>query len=239
MDIHNSKEKSCYHCKSVEIEAFRYFGEKAIYPFCSKTCLRQSNLKAYDKSLIRIVEMDKCRKRLYFSNKMRKLWNDHVLWTRNYIISAAADLPDINDILDRLMLNQEHIGTLFGKFYGKKIGLEIANVLKEHIQGAGNIIDSVKKGTTDLTPGFIKAWYDNAEMIGKYLFKLNHKHWNKIVLVEAMKKHLDDTLSEATHILNKEYYLGIQDYDHIVDHINIMADIFSQGIIDQFPNKFV
>ena len=236
--IRINKEKECHHCKSVCIEYLRYFGEKTIYSFCSNTCFQQSNLKAYDKSLIRIVEMGKCRKRLKFSNNMRKLWTDHVWWTRNYIISAASDLPDINDILDRLMLNQEHLGTLFGKFYGKKIGQEITGALKEHIQGAGNIIDSVKKGTNDLTPGFIDSWYKNAEMIGNYLFNLNSDHWDKTILIEAMYKHLDDTLSEATHRLNKEYYLDIQDYDKIVDHILVMADIFSQGIINQFPNKF-
>src|SRR5215831_3378507 len=25
---------------------------------------------------------------------LRKLWSDHVIWTRQYIVSAVADLPD-------------------------------------------------------------------------------------------------------------------------------------------------
>ena len=237
-DYKMSSEKRCHNCKDVKIESIRYFGEKSIYSFCSKTCFRQSNLKAYDKSKIRIVEMGRCMKRLKFSNKMRKLWNDHTLWTRNYIISAAHDLPDINDVLDRLLQNQDDIGMLFGKFYGKQIGLEIANVLKEHIQGAGNIIDSVKKGNTNETPGFLESWYENAQMIADYLYNLNTEHWDNEILREAMNKHLDDTLSEATHRLNKEYYLDIHDYEYIVNHINVMADIFSQGIIDQFPDSF-
>src|SRR5512139_3828086 len=31
---------------------------------------------------------------LNFRTDMRKLWEDHVTWTRLYIVSAAADLPD-------------------------------------------------------------------------------------------------------------------------------------------------
>lgn len=31
---------------------------------------------------------------LDFRNTMRQLWEDHVTWTRVYIISVAADLPD-------------------------------------------------------------------------------------------------------------------------------------------------
>lgn len=233
-----TKERQCHHCKEMEFEYLRFFGEKSIYSFCSNQCFTQSNLSAHDKSRIRIVEMGKCRKRLIFSNKMRKLWNDHVWWTRNFIISAAADLPDINDVLERLLYNQEEIGMLFGKFYGKQIGIEITTVLKEHIQGAGNIIDSVKKGTKDDTPGLIEIWYQNAKSIADYLYNLNSMNWSKDVLRDAMYKHLDDTLSEATHRLNKEYYLDIVDYDNIINHINIMADVFSQGIIDQFPDNF-
>lgn len=232
------RETCCHHCKKTKLEYLRFLGEKAIYSFCSKQCFNQSNLSAYDKSKIRIVEMGKCRKRLKVSNKMRKLWNDHVFWTRNYIISAAGELGDINDVLERLMFNQDEIGMFFAKFYGENIGLEISNVLKEHIQGAGNIIDSVKKDNKEDTELFIKQWYENANLIADYLYKLNSNNWDKIVLREAMKKHLDDTLNEAVHRLNKEYSLDIQDYDNIVNHINIMADVFSQGIIDQFTENF-
>ena len=31
---------------------------------------------------------------LEFRNAMRKLWEDHITWTRLFIVSAVADLPD-------------------------------------------------------------------------------------------------------------------------------------------------
>ena len=41
---------------------------------------------------------------------MRKLWEDHIIWTRLFIISAAADLPDKAAATDRLLQNQADIG---------------------------------------------------------------------------------------------------------------------------------
>ena len=48
-----------------------------------------------------------------FRADMRGLWNDHVVWTRMYIVSAAtlpADLPDTADTAARLFANQTDIG---------------------------------------------------------------------------------------------------------------------------------
>ena len=33
---------------------------------------------------------------------MRKLWTDHVVWTRDYIIAAVADQPDAQAAANRL-----------------------------------------------------------------------------------------------------------------------------------------
>ena len=41
---------------------------------------------------------------------MRKLWEDHITWTRNYIISSLADLEDTGKVAERLLKNQDDIG---------------------------------------------------------------------------------------------------------------------------------
>ena len=37
---------------------------------------------------------------------MRQLWEEHITFTRNYIISALADLPDGDAVAKRLLKNQ-------------------------------------------------------------------------------------------------------------------------------------
>ena len=56
---------------------------------------------------------------------MRKLWTDHVVWTRDYIIAALADAPDAPSALNRLMNNQDDIGNAVARFYGDSAGKQL------------------------------------------------------------------------------------------------------------------
>jgi hypothetical protein len=47
---------------------------------------------------------------LALHDEMRKLCEDHIVWTRNVIISFQADLPDLNAAIGRLLQNQADIG---------------------------------------------------------------------------------------------------------------------------------
>src|SRR4029079_10454218 len=71
---------------------------------------------------------------------MRKLWTDHVVWTRDYIIAELADRPDVTTAAKRLMKNQEDIGAAIGKFYGASAGKQLTTLLKAHISIAVEVI---------------------------------------------------------------------------------------------------
>ena len=53
-----------------------------------------------------------------------------------------------------------------------------------------------------------------------------------------MYTHLDQPLNEATHRLKGDYAADVKDYDAIEQHILAMANILSDGIVAQFPQKF-
>lgn len=71
-----------------------------------------------------------------------------------------------------------------------------------------------------------------------FLAGSNPTHWPVATLKSAMKTHLDQTLEEAGDRIQGKYDEDIKDYEEIVAHILTMADILSNGIIAQFPQKF-
>ena len=173
-----------------------------------------------------------------FHDAMRKLWEDHVTWTRLFIVSAAGSLPDKDATTQRLLQNQTDIGNAVAEFYGRDAGDKLTALLKDHILIAANIVTAAKAGDNAKVASENKRWRDNATEIATFLHGANPKHWPLATLQSAMFTHLDQTLDEATHQLKGDYAGSVKDYEHVVEHILGMADVLSGGIEAQFPAKF-
>jgi hypothetical protein len=168
---------------------------------------------------------------------MRKLWTDHVVWTRDYIVAAIADQPDAKAAANRLMKNQEDIGNAVAKFYGAPAGQQLTTLLKDHITIAVDLIKAAKAGDKAAQQQADSRWQQNAVQIADFLSKAN-PNWPKDTLVDMMKKHLSTTTDEVVARLNKNWDADVRAFDAVYDHILHMADALSDGIVKQFPGKF-
>jgi len=173
-----------------------------------------------------------------FQNAMRKLWEDHITWTRLYIVSAAADLPDKELTAQRLLQNQDDIGNAIKPFYGDEAGDQLTALLRDHILTAAELIEAAKTGDTAAFEQANTRWYANTDEIAAFLNIANPDHWPLDEMQEMMKSHLDLTLKEASARLNGDFEADIAAYDEVHEQILEMADMLSMGIIDQFPKKF-
>jgi hypothetical protein len=75
---------------------------------------------------------------------MRNLWEDHITWTRLFIVSALTDLPDKATTTDRLLQNQVDIGNAVKPFYADAARSKLTALLKDHILIAADIVTAAK-----------------------------------------------------------------------------------------------
>ena len=175
---------------------------------------------------------------LDFQQAVRKLWEDHVTWTRVYIIAALEDLPEADAAAQRLLQNQVDIGNAIKPFYGDQAGEQLTALLNDHILIAVDLLDTAKGDDTTKFNDAHTRWYDNADQIAAFLSTANPTNWPQAEMETMMESHLDLTLEEATARLNEDWAGDVTAYDKVHDEILHMADMLSDGIIKQFPDKF-
>ena len=168
---------------------------------------------------------------------MRKLWSDHVIWTRDYIVAAVGDRPDQQSAAGRLLKNQEDIGAAVAGYYGKPAGDRLTALLKQHIMIAVDLIKAAKAHDDAKYKDVDAKWQQNGDEIAEFLSGAN-PNWPKATLAAMMKTHLATTTAEVVARLNGKWDDDVAAFDAVYAHILKMADALSDGIIKQFPAKF-
>ena len=173
-----------------------------------------------------------------FQDAMRKLWEDHITWTRGFIISAAADLPDKAAATERLLQNQTDIGNAIKPYYGDAAGNKLTTILKEHITIAAEVVAAAKANDKAKLDEANKRWFVNADQIADFLSGANPKNWPSAEMRSMMREHLNLTTAEAVARLKGDWAADIAAYDKVHEQILHMADMLSAGILKQHPAKF-
>jgi len=176
--------------------------------------------------------------RAAFQDAMRKLWEDHVTWTRLYIVSAVAGLPDTPAAAQRLLQNQADIGTAIKAFYGEAAGNALTSLLRAHILIAADLVTAAKAANSAGVQSASARWDTNAVEIADFLSGANPANWPRETLRAEMRHHLELTLREAQARLKGDWAADIAAYDEVHQHILGLADVLTAGIIKQFPRQF-
>jgi hypothetical protein len=174
---------------------------------------------------------------LALHDAMRKLWEEHVLWTRLFIVSDVAGLPDLQATTARLLANQSDIGNAIKPFYGSANGDELTSLLMQHILQAAQILADAKAGNSAALAQDEQAWYANANQIASFLHSLNPQHWPLAALQAMMRQHLNLTLTEAVDQLQGNYTASVAEFDAVENEILGMADTLSSGISAEFSQN--
>lgn len=168
---------------------------------------------------------------------MRRLWSDHVIWTRDYVVAAIAGSPDADAVAGRLLRNQDDIGNAIVPFYGGDAGKALTHLLRQHIMIAVELVDAAKASDQEKFADADRRWERNAVDIATFLSGAN-PNWPEKDVVDLLNQHLVLTKNEAVARLEKRWDDDIDAFDQIFTEILTVADVLADGIIKQFPAKF-
>jgi len=168
---------------------------------------------------------------------MHRLWEDHITYTRNFIISALAGLPDQDAVTKRLLANQDDIGNAIKPYYGEDAGKKLTALLREHILIAADVVKEAKAGDPKRLAMQQQRWTANGKDIAAFLSAANPS-WAKKDLEAMLQKHLDLTTGEVVARLTKDWAKDVASYDEGHTHMLMFADTLAEGIVKQFPAKF-
>jgi len=193
-------------------------------------------LNAADNTIVMPMQKSEEGKQALFKMSMRKLWAEHVIWTRSYIVATLAGSKDAHEVEFRLLRNQVEIGALFAPFYGQESGTKLAELLTQHILIAGEVVKLAKKPTSAKFLDADKRWHDNAAEIATFLSAAN-PNWSKDMLQTMFNDHLALTTKQATSRLKKQWAADIAAFDEVYVQALLMGDDLARGVIKQFPDK--
>jgi hypothetical protein len=173
-----------------------------------------------------------------FHDEMRRLWEDHVTWTRLAIISLTTDAPDTEATVGRLLENQTDIGDAIKPFYGETGGQELTRLLREHILIAADLIAAARASDQTAVAEAQSRWTANADEIAGFLASANARFWDLEEMEAMLHEHLRLTTDEALARLQGDWAGDVAAYDEIHLQALGMADMLSSGIVKQFPGRF-
>lgn len=171
------------------------------------------------------------------SNQMRLLWEQHVYWTRLFILSRAFELPDAEFVTNRLLRNPKDFEAALKLFYGGDIAAKFAELFTSHLSIAAELVMAAKAGDNAAAAEVERRWYENADEIAVLLSDIN-PYWSVQEWQKMLYDHLATTKTEAVDILTQKYQNSINTFDYIEHQALMMADLMTQGLMKQFSQRF-
>ena len=176
-------------------------------------------------------------KQINLIDTMRLRWSQHVYWTRMLLLSIAERLYDLDATTARLMQNPKDIADIFAVYYGPQTAKAIADLLTEHLQIGAELITALRDEQTAKANALDHAWYINADKMAHAFADIN-PYYEYRMMRDMLYRHLDLTKQEVAMRLKKDYPADIKAFDAVEAEAMMMADLFTSGIMWQFPQMF-
>ena len=170
---------------------------------------------------------------------MRGLWHGHIVATRDYALAvhagnAAAEQKTEAAVID----NAKQIAGAVGGFYGAAAGDTTFKALGGHWAGVKALTLAAKAKDAAAEQKAMDDLAANATAIAQFFAGANPQNWTVGQLQGALLMHVGDHKQQVDAMMaNAPAAHQAQLWSDMQHHMNMIADVLSDGIAKQFPDK--
>lgn len=180
---------------------------------------------------------------MLFRMNSRTLWSRFAWSLLNYSIALNSEIDGKEQAEQRIYSHATNLGDFVKPYYGDEVGTILTQALTTFGKIGVQIMQDIKNGAE--INGSAAGWNKIIEDISVFLSDINPEYWPK----EAVKSYFDMFLKfwlesiKARKDRNWEANeIAIDNLDKVVTtgstDMDSLADVFSAGIVSQFPKKF-
>ena len=185
---------------------------------------------------------------MLFRMDSRSAWQKWAYSLMNYAVSLNGNLPGTDQVKGRMHKNAVAIGDYLIPYYGMTAGRAVATALIAIDDIGMHFVEAIK--SKQPTDEIVKSWEPFVKDIAKLFNELNPSQWPTSLIEDIfsnlVKAWQDQLVARAAgNIIDDEIaidYIGKLIITGVPDHVkhgySSLADVFSRGIIAQFPTMF-
>jgi hypothetical protein len=168
---------------------------------------------------------------------MQRLWADHAMWARQYIIAAVDERPEAPEAAARWLRVGDDIGRELEQHYPRRTARRVAKLLRQHVMVAVDLIDAARNVDKVKCMDIDDVWWNNGEDLVDELCARNEA-WSRAELLaqwDAMRQQTKDVLAAR---LEQNFDKDVDAFDQMLTTTTNFADTIADGILRQFADKF-
>lgn len=169
--------------------------------------------------------------------EMRRLWDDQLIFTRNFIISTLAMSHDQFPVTEAYLGHQAALADAFSPYYGASASRELASRLNAHATITVHLVRIISEGNVEAVPRIRAHWVGSAQQVSAYLATLN-PGWDATQLEARLVTYLELTMAEIAGRSIRNWDVELAAYERLRSHAAGLSDFLSNGIIAQHPAQF-
>jgi hypothetical protein len=171
-------------------------------------------------------------------NALRGLWRGHATAVRKVVVAKiAGDAAAEKAAEGEVVANAHAIAASIEPYYGAAARDKLFSLLAGHYGAVKAYLDAAVAKDEKAESKATDQIQANADQLASFLSTAN-PNWPKATLMELLQVHAGHHITQIQQLIAKNAAGEKETNEHMLMHMDVIADALADGLVKQFPQKF-